>query len=125
MSTLLIAAIILMTLALTFYTIGVFGEKKTGTLLKWHALIFWLGFICDTTGTTLMSKMSGAGFSLNAHGITGLIALLLMAFHALWATVILIKKDAHAQQVFHKFSIVVWAIWLVPYVLGMFIGMKA
>ena len=32
MSKLLIAAIIFMTLALTFYTIGVFGEKKKGVL---------------------------------------------------------------------------------------------
>lgn len=124
MSTLLIFAIIFMTLALTFYTIGVFGEKKQGTLKKWHALIFGMGFVCDTTGTTIMSKIAGSGFSFNLHGITGLIALLLMAFHAIWATVILVKNDAKAKTVFHKFSIVVWAIWLVPYVLGMIIGMK-
>ena len=49
MSKLLIAAIIFMTLALTFYTIGVFGEKKKGVLMKWHVLVFWMGFICDTT----------------------------------------------------------------------------
>ena len=35
-----------------------------------------------------------------------------------------IKKDDKAKKVFHKFSVVVWAIWLIPYVLGMFIGMK-
>jgi uncharacterized repeat protein (TIGR03987 family) len=83
-----------------------------------------MGFICDTTGTTIMTKISGGGFDFNLHGITGLIALLLMAFHALWATVILVKKDKKSKQVFHKFSIVVWAIWLVPYILGMIIGMK-
>ncbi|XTR38713.1 HsmA family protein [Paraclostridium tenue] len=124
MSTLLISAIIFMTLALTFYTIGVFGEKKKGTLIKSHAIIFWIGFICDTTGTTIMSKISSGGFSFNLHGITGLIALLLMAFHAIWATIILRKNDEKAKQIFHKFSIVVWAIWLVPYILGMIIGMK-
>lgn len=34
MSILLIMAIIFMTLALVFYTIGVFAEKKSGSLLK-------------------------------------------------------------------------------------------
>ena len=124
MSALLIAAIICMTLALTFYTIGVFSERRRGTLLKWHALVFWIGFLIDTTGTTVMGRIAGDGFHFNLHGITGLIALLLMAFHAVWATVILIAKKEHAKQTFHKFSIMVWAIWLIPYVLGMFIGMK-
>lgn len=124
MSTLLILSIVFMTLALTFYTIGVFAEKKRGLLLNWHAVVFWMGFICDTTGTGIMSKMAGSGFSLNIHGVTGLIALLLMAFHALWATVILVKKYDNAKKIFHKFSIVVWAIWLVPYIIGMVMGMN-
>ena len=66
-----------------------------------------------------MGRIAGDGFHFNLHGITGLIALLLMAFHAVWATVILIAKKEHAKQTFHKFSIMVWAIWLIPYVLGM------
>ena len=116
MSKLLIAAIIFMTLALTFYTIGVFGEKKKGVLMKWHVLVFWMGFICG--------KISGTGFSLNLHAITGLIALLLMAFHAVWAAVILAKNNEKAKKVFHKFSIIVWSIWLIPYILGIIIGMQ-
>ena len=124
MSMLLILAIICMTLALIFYTIGVFAEKKTGTLLKWHAIVFWIGFIFDTTGTGIMGKISGSGFSFNLHGITGLIALLLMAFHAAWATEILIRNSEHSKRKFHKFSIIVWLIWLVPYAIGIFIGMK-
>jgi uncharacterized repeat protein (TIGR03987 family) len=123
MSTLLLAAIACMLLALTFYTIGVFAERRQGMLLRWHAIVFWCGFIFDTTGTTIMSKLSGAGFSFNLHGITGAVALFLMIFHACWATVILVKKDRSAQQTFHTFSILVWAIWLIPFVLGIFIGM--
>ncbi len=124
MSSLLILAIICMTFALAFYTIGVFAEKKKGYLMKWHAIIFWFGFLFDTTGTSIMGKIAGHSFSFNLHGITGLIALLLMAFHAIWATVILIKKDDHAKKVFHKFSIVVWFLWLIPYIIGIFIGMN-
>lgn len=124
MSSLLISAIVCMVLALTFYTIGVFSERKSGTLKKWHLLVFWLGFIFDTSGTTIMSKISGSGFSFGLHGITGLIALLLMAFHAIWATVIVLRKDEKAMHTFHKFSIVVWTIWLIPFIIGLFIGMN-
>jgi TIGR03987 family protein len=124
MSSLLLFAIISMVLALTCYTIGVFAERKKGILLPWHAVIFWLGFFFDSTGTRIMSHISGGQFAFNLHGITGLIALLLMAFHALWATVILIRKKRRSQENFHKFSILVWAIWLIPFVIGIFIGMS-
>lgn len=124
MSSLLLFAIISMVLALTCYTVGVFAERKKGILLPWHAVIFWLGFLFDSIGTSIMSRISGGQFAFNLHGVTGLIALLLMAFHALWATVILIKKKRHSQENFHKFSILVWSIWLIPFVIGIFIGMS-
>ena len=124
MSNLLIIAIIFITLALVFYTIGVFGEKKKGELTLFHTVLFWLGFVCDTVGTNIMSNIAGGGFSFNIHSITGLLALLLMGLHAIWATIIIIKKDNKAKRIFHKFSIFVWIIWLLPYILGIFIGMK-
>ena len=44
------------------------------------------------------------------HGISGLAAILLMLFHAIWATVVIIKQNPKQLQNFHKFSIVVWSI---------------
>ena len=55
-----------------------------------------------------MGQISGHNFNFNLHVITGSIALLLMAFHAVWATVILIKKNDRAKKTFHKFSIIDW-----------------
>lgn len=119
----LIRAITFITLALVFYTIGVFSEKKAGVLKKWHVIIFWLGFLCDFLGTHFMSDIAGGIFTFNIHGITGLLAILLMLFHACWATVVLIKNNEKSKKNFHKFSIVVWAIWLIPYITGMIVGM--
>ncbi len=119
----LLSAIITITLALVFYTVGVWAEKLQGGLKKWHLVVFYLGLIFDTTGTTLMSQLAEGGFNLNFHGVTGLIAILLMLFHAVWATVVLVKNDEIAKQNFHKFSILVWLIWLVPYISGMVVGM--
>jgi uncharacterized repeat protein (TIGR03987 family) len=119
----LINAIISIILALIFYTIGVWSEKKQGELKKWHLLVFYLGLVFDTLGTTLMSKLVNSGFQLNFHGVTGLLAIILMLFHALWATIVLIKNDEKAKANFHKFSIIVWVIWLIPFISGAIFGM--
>ena len=119
-------AIATITLALVCYTIGVWAERHAGVLKKWHAVVFWLGLVFDTTGTTVMGQLARQGGSsgMGLHGVTGLLAIVLMLFHAVWATVVLVKKDARRQQSFHKFSIFVWAVWLIPYVLGMVLGMQ-
>ena len=119
----LVYAIVTITLALIFYSIGVWSEKIQGELKKWHLVIFWIGLIFDTIGTTLMSEISSGGFEFNFHGITGLLAIVLMLFHAVWATVVLVKNDAKAKINFHKFSIIVWIIWLIPYISGAMFGM--
>ncbi|EQK46925.1 MULTISPECIES: HsmA family protein [Paraclostridium] len=130
MSFKLIAAITAITLALVFYTIGVFSERKAKVLNKNHVITFYLGLICDTTGTFLMSQIAKSGVSgisetsAMIHGITGTIAILLMLFHAVWATWVLYKNDKEKQRVFHKFSIFVWCVWLIPYVIGAIIGMS-
>lgn len=130
MSFKLISAITAITLALVFYTIGVFSERKAKVLKKNHVIIFYLGLICDTTGTFLMSQIAKSGVSgisetsAMIHGITGTIAILLMLFHAVWATWVLYKNDKEKQRVFHKFSIFVWCVWLIPYVIGAIIGMS-
>lgn len=120
----LIYAIITITLALIFYTIGVWSEKIQGKLKKSHLIIFWTGLIFDTIGTSLMTIIANDSLKISFHGITGLLAILLMIFHALWATTVLIKKDEKMQLKFHKFSLLVWLIWLVPFLSGMIFGIK-
>lgn len=119
----LVSAIISITTALIFYTIGVWSEKIQGQLKSWHLILFYMGLIFDTLGTTLMSKLAKDGFVLNFHGITGLLAIILMLIHALWATFVLFKHNEKAKANFHKFSIVVWIIWLIPFVSGAAFGM--
>tara|TARA_R100000365_G_C2747330_1_gene77135 strand:- start:1350 stop:1754 length:405 start_codon:yes stop_codon:yes gene_type:complete len=122
----LVAAIVLITLALVFYSIGVWVERVQRTLTWWHGAFFALGLAADTTGTLLMSQIASdrradgveAGALDQMMAITGLAAIILMAIHLAWAVVVLIRGRANEKAVFHRFSIVVWTIWLVPYVLG-------
>ncbi|WP_243293062.1 HsmA family protein [Bacillus sp. FJAT-47783] len=117
-------AIIFITLALIFYTIGVWSEKVQGVLKKWHVVIFWAGLLCDTIGTTIMGEIA-EGTLFSFHGMTGLLAILLMLFHAIWATVVLMKKDSKTINNFHKLSIIVWVIWLIPFGSGLIFGMAS
>jgi uncharacterized repeat protein (TIGR03987 family) len=113
---------ILITLALVFYSVGVWSERLAGRLKPWHLIFFWGGLIFDTIGTGIMMEMAG-GLGPDIHSVTGVAAILLMIIHAVWATVVLVRKDEKAIVNFHKFSVVVWAIWLVPYFSGFFIPM--
>ena len=113
---------IIITLALICYSIGVWSERFAGQLKAWHLAFFWSGLIFDTWGTGMMLDMAG-GLAFDIHGVTGVIAILLMLIHAVWATVVLIRKDEKMINNFHKFSVVVWLIWLIPYFSPMFIAM--
>lgn len=115
-------AMLLMTVALTAYSVGVWSERLAGRLEPWHAGLFWLGFLADSAGTELMRRLAG-GVQLNLHTATGALALLLMLVHALWATGVLLRRDERAIRTFHRVSVVVWGIWLVPFATGMFIGL--
>jgi uncharacterized repeat protein (TIGR03987 family) len=118
MSQVLVTAIVSMILALSLYTIGVWSERFAGRLKLWHLLFFWAGFVFDTTGTTLMGVMAGA-MKFDFHGITGALAIALMLGHAVWASVALGLKQEKVLVNFHKFSLVVWVLWLIPFISGL------
>ena len=116
-------ASIIITAALVFYSIGVWAERIQGRLKPWHLAFFFLGLICDTWGTGMMLYFAG-GLTFDIHGVTGVIAILLMGVHAIWALVVLLRKDEKAIQNFHKFSVAVWFIWLIPYLSPMFFALE-
>jgi len=116
------SATIIITAALVFYSIGVWSERFAGRLKPWHLLFFILGLICDTWGTGMMFSFAG-GLTYDVHGISGLLAIILMFIHAAWAAVVLWRRDEHMIRNFHRFSVTVWAIWLIPYFSPMFFTM--
>jgi uncharacterized repeat protein (TIGR03987 family) len=107
------------TLALASYTIGVWAERLQKRLKWWHFAFFVLGLALDTLGTGLMFEYVG-GMTADVHGISGLIAILLMVVHAGWAFAVLRQQDEDALTRFHRFSVFVWAVWLIPYFSPMF-----
>lgn len=124
-STLLLVSAILITLALAFYSLGVWSERIARFLKPWHVAAFWMGFAFDVSGTWAMHYMAEDPFDLRApHTLTGQIALWLMLAHAIWATRVSRTGSDEARRGFHRYSLVVWLIWLIPYFSGMYLGMQ-
>ena len=121
MPTVVVVAVALMFAAFTLYSVGVWAVVLSRRLRPWHAGCFWAGFLLDTAGTDIMRRLAG-GIHWSLHTATGVAALLLMLLHALWATRVLIRGDDRALLGFHRISLTVWGIWLIPFVTGLILG---
>jgi uncharacterized repeat protein (TIGR03987 family) len=87
--------------------------------------MFWLGLAFDASGTYAMDLLEPGIDWTSVHTMTGQLAIWLMLAHAAWATLVVRRGDENARSRFHRLSIIVWLIWLVPFVGGMFLGMAA
>lgn len=122
---LLISAICVISSALVFYTIGVWGERLQGQLKAWHLGFFVMGLYADAVGTGLMEHIAKlTNLHDNVHTVTGIIAISLMLIHVIWALWTYFKGSEKAKRHFNRFSIIVWLIWLIPYCIGVYMGMS-
>jgi len=122
MPTFLIYAVILFTIALVFYTWGVWAERLAKRLKPWHAMVFAAGVGTDVAATWITYAGLG-GLVFTAHSIMGFISLALMAVHFIWALIVLARKNEAALTSFHKLSLFVWTIWMISYLSGFVLGM--
>jgi uncharacterized repeat protein (TIGR03987 family) len=119
-----VIAAVLITLALILYSLGVWAEHLSRYLRSWHVVAFWTGFLFDTSGTIAMDLLEPGFDWTSLHTITGQLALWLMLVHAVWATRVVWHGSDEKRRAFHRFSLVVWGLWLIPYIGGMFLGMS-
>ena len=75
--------------------------------------------------TQLPASFLPEKFRVLSGSVLKLIAIILMLIHAVWETIVLNRGSEKAKAIFHKFSLVVWFIWLIPYFVGMYIGMTS
>lgn len=119
-------SIALITAALVFYTVGVWTEHRAGSLSWRHLALFAAGLVFDASGTFAMSRIAAAGGSSTMStgpltavmAVTGGLALFLMAAHLIWGIVVLIRNRPQELATFHRLSLGVWTLWLLPYVTG-------
>lgn len=78
----------------------------------------------DISGTLAMHVLADGPFDLrDPHTLTGQLALWLMLGHAVWATQVARRGSEAVRSGFHRYSLVVWTFWLIPYFGGMALGM--
>ncbi len=114
-------AVLFMVAALLFYSIGVWAIFFRKQLRPWNVGLLWLGFLSDSAGTELMRRLAGS-FHWSLHTASGVVALLLMFLHAVWATIVLLNRSTRPTGNFHRISLTVWAIWLIPFISGMLLS---
>ncbi len=113
----MLIAVILICLALVLYTTAIWSERSKKILKPWMLGTFILAFICDLIGTSLMG-LTHPNAKLNIHSCFGILALLIMFIHLLWAMDALARKG-HCQTLFSKYSVYAWLTWLVAFLSGM------
>lgn len=114
-----------MTLAFVAYSTGVWAERIARDLKRWHVTAFWLGWILDAYGTLLMERLRAAGEQPGLiHAVAGASAFILMGVHAAWATWVIRNGSTEARRSFHRYSLAVWVLWLIPYLGGMVAGVS-
>ncbi len=122
MPPLITLSVILFTIAMVFYTWGVWAEHRAGVLEPQHLRIFWLGIILDILATIAVYKGVG-GLVLTPHAIIGFVSLLLMLLHGLSGLWVLHSGDRAAARRFNKSSLIVWSVWMLSYLSGFVSGL--
>jgi uncharacterized repeat protein (TIGR03987 family) len=112
---LLFAALLIFT-AFLLYSTAIWSERFIKRLKLWMVIVFITGFLCDLTGTTMMYIKAGK-IIFNIHGGSGLAALLIMFLHLIWA-ILALKKRGKAQELFSRFSVYAWGVWLMAFLTG-------
>ncbi len=111
-------------LAFICYTVSIWSEKISGVLKTWHVVSFWRGLVFDITGTVLMSALSDDDSESNfLHLLTGYVSIGSMAFHAIIASIAIKIGNENFLTLFPNFSLLIWAIWMLSFITGMFLNM--
>lgn len=82
--------------------------------------------MCDFVGTAFMAELVRlTGQDNQLHAVLGSIAIFLMAIHAVWAFETFRRGSARAGEILAVLVSLFGAFWLIPYFIGMYLGMTA
>lgn len=106
--------------ALILYSTAIWSHRLKGTLLPWMVLIFGIAFTTDALGTILLCGRAAGGWEFTLHTVSGLISLIIMGFHFLWALRAKHRGGLFERR-FHRYSPWAWGLWLVSFMTGILI----
>lgn len=124
MDPILIAGTAIVNLALIFYTLFIFSERKTKRAGNKVLIFLTLGVIFDITATICMViGSSKSPFTL--HGILGYSSLLGMVTDAFftWRSRYKYGKDSPLSESLHKYTLISYCWWILAYITGFLLVM--
>lgn len=124
MKSMLISAVVLVTIALILYTWNIFGLRKQ--LLKKHVIGLSIAWCCDLAATILFFLM-GRQTKTKAtpififHTWLGYLALVLMLILVILVIRQWRKSARHLPASIRSYALLSWVIWLIDYLAGMMV----
>jgi uncharacterized repeat protein (TIGR03987 family) len=114
----LIRAVVVVTFALLFYTIGIIIEHRKGIISKDVLIFLSLGVMFDISSTLLMIIGSGK-ISITVHGFIGYSALLIMLSDTILAWRYRYKNgNKEVSKKLNIYTKIAFGWWVVAYILG-------
>jgi len=119
MKTIILVGVIIVILALLFYSLGIFTEQRKRRINKTVLTFLSLGLVFDISATTCM--IIGSGNSpFTFHGLIGYTGLIAMTVE----TVLAFKfykthgENKEVSRILHWYSRISYALWLVVFITG-------
>jgi uncharacterized protein with PQ loop repeat len=117
----IVKAVIVVTFALLFYSIGVITEQRKKSITKFVLAFLTLGVVLDITSTVLMI-MGSSGITY--HGFIGWSALSVMLIDAILIWRYWLKnKSAAVSRGLNLYTRYAYGWWVVAYIAGAIIAM--
>ncbi len=118
----LIRAVIVVSVALVFYSVGAITEQRKHAVTRLVLFFLTVGVLLDITSTTLMIINSG-NIPITVHGIIGYTALLAMLVDAIliwrhWRK----NGSGPVPRPLHLYTRVAYGWWVIAYIAGAIIS---
>jgi uncharacterized repeat protein (TIGR03987 family) len=119
----IIIGLLSLAIALTLYSIAVWGAFRAHTIRRGHVTLLWTGFFFDVLATCMMAIAAG-GLDLTPlsdmlHTVIALLAMAGMAVFAFLATRALSAADEATRAGLARWAPAPWVLWVVVFVWGM------
>ena len=110
---------LIMTLTLLGYTLGVQFEKRVDNKKPLHLVLLWASFCMNAVGFGMLTRTyeGTTGLGVSLCRIMGILALIVLMIHSIWGTAVQVLKEEKSMRIYHRDSTLLWKIWLLPFAL--------
>ncbi|MDP2684638.1 MAG: hypothetical protein Q8P20_06375 [bacterium] len=106
---------IIITIPLVLYTMGMYKSRRYN--FRGAVKCFGWGIAFDYPTTVLMNILAGK-FTLSAHTVVGLVAIIMITIDLIIGLTMLKKNKPELERWFRNGALISWLVWVTSYVIG-------